>query len=135
MGSYAEQIGPDRIKAKGTHMKRFFDHLLVVVFFSGLQVLFLLSPVLVRAGGAIPTPTPVLDCGGANQAWASQGIPCRCINGQVVCDQPSGGHKSSHGTTSGNIKAMIAGTLVEGLLNSLTTAEGQSQGYRIQKRS
>lgn len=85
-------------------VKRFLEHLLIFCL--------VLSPLPVLAG-------PALDCEGSAKAYALQGIPCTCVNGQIVCDQPSGGHKSKHGSTSGNVKAMFAGALFEGLLTSM----------------
>ena len=97
-------------------MKHFFDHPLILFFCAGLQVFFLLLPLPGWAGSAI---TPALDCEGSAKAYALQGIPCTCVNGQIVCDKPSGGHKSNHGITSGDVNAMIVGTLFEGLLTSM----------------
>ena len=91
-------------------MKHFLNRLLII--FS------LLFPLPVWAGQSI---TPMLDCEGSNKAYAAQGIPCRCINGEIVCDKPSGGNKAKHGMTSGDVNAMIVGTLFEGLLTSLFT--------------
>lgn len=79
---------------------------------------------------------PALDCAGSNAAWASQGIPCRCVNGKVVCDQPSGGH--NHGVTSGDVKAMVVGTIFESLLTSLftdDTATSQKEAQAAQQKA
>ncbi len=88
----------------------------IISFF--LMLCFLLSSFPVWAGQTI---TPTLDCEGSNAAYAAQGIPCRCVNGQIVCDQPSGGLTSKHGNAAGNVKAMFVGALFEGLLTSLFT--------------
>ena len=85
-------------------MKHFFAHFLVLCC--------VLLPLPALAG-------PALDCEGSAKAYALQGIPCTCVNGQIVCDKPSGGHKSKHGSTSGDVNAMIVGTLFEGLLTSM----------------
>jgi hypothetical protein len=85
-------------------MKQFFSHLPILCF--------LLLPLPALAG-------PALDCEGSAKAYALQGIPCTCVNGQIVCDKPAGGHKAKHGATSGNVNAMIVGTLFEGLLTSM----------------
>lgn len=87
-------------------MKQFFGHLLMLYF--------LLLPLPALAG-------PALDCEGSAKAYALQGIPCTCVNGQIVCDKPSGGHKSKHGITSGDINAMVVGTIFQGLLTSMFT--------------
>ena len=60
-----------------------------------------------------------IDCEGANKAYASQGIPCYCKNGQIFCNQPSGTHKSKNGISSADINAMIVGNLFESLLTSV----------------
>jgi hypothetical protein len=60
-----------------------------------------------------------IDCEGANKAYASQGIPCYCKDGQIFCNQPSGTHKSKNGISSADINAMIAGNLFESLLTSV----------------
>ncbi len=94
---------------------------------------FMLEPFPVWAG---QTFTPSLDCAGSNAAWESQGIPCRCVNGQVVCDQPSGGH--NHGVTSGDVKAMVVGTIFESLLTSLftdDTATSQKEAQAAQQKA
>ncbi|MGV1098319.1 hypothetical protein ACUUL3_02785 [Thiovibrio sp. JS02] len=86
-------------------MKRFFEHLLIFCF--------VLLPLPALAG-------PALDCEGSAKAYALQGIPCNCVNGQIVCDEPSGGHKTKkHGVTSGDINAMVVGTIFQGLLTSM----------------
>ncbi len=85
---------------------------------SFLMLCFLLSSLPVWAGQTI---NPTLDCEGSNAAYAAQGIPCRCVNGQIVCDQPSGGGAVTHGNAAGNVKAMFVGALFEGLLTSLFT--------------
>lgn len=85
-------------------MKHFLNHLLILCF--------LLSPLPALAG-------PALDCEGSAKAYALQGIPCTCVNGQIVCDKPAGGHKSKHGITSGDINAMVVGTIFQGLLTSM----------------
>ncbi len=96
-------------------MKHFFNRLLII--------LSLLFPLPVWAGQSI---NPALDCEGSAKAYALQGIPCTCVNGQIVCDKPSGGHKSNHGITSGDVNAMIVGTLFEGLLTSMFASPTQS---------
>ena len=86
-------------------MKQLFSHLLILCT--------LLTPLPVWAG-------PALDCEGSAKAYALQGIPCTCVNGQIVCDKPSGGHKAKkHGITSGDINAMVVGTIFQGLLTSM----------------
>lgn len=92
-------------------MKRITGYLLVVCT--------VLAPLPAWAG-------PALDCEGSAKAYALQGIPCTCVNGQIVCDQPSGKHKSKHGSTSGNVKAMFVGALFEGMLTSLFATETQN---------
>lgn len=94
------------------HVKHFFEQLLIFCL--------VLSPLPVLAG-------PALDCEGSAKAYALQGIPCTCVNGQIVCDKPSGGHKSKHGSTSGSVKAMFVGALFEGLLTSLFATETTNQ--------
>ncbi|MHB8223863.1 MAG: hypothetical protein ACYDHV_13605 [Desulfurivibrionaceae bacterium] len=94
-------------------MKRFFDHPLIIFFLGGLQVFSLLLPLPALAG-------PALDCEGSAKAYALQGIPCTCVNGQIVCDKPAGGHKAKkHGITSGDVNAMVVGTIFQGLLTSM----------------
>ncbi|MFA6464682.1 MAG: hypothetical protein WCT30_02935, partial [Desulfurivibrionaceae bacterium] len=84
-----------------------------------LTVCALLSPLPAWSG-------PALDCEGSAKAYALQGIPCTCVNGQIVCNQSSVGHKSKHGSTSGNVKAMFVGALFEGMLTSLFETDTQS---------
>jgi len=43
-----------------------------------------------------------LDCKGSEEAYRLQGIPCRCVNGQIVCDQSSSGNPSKKGLSSEN---------------------------------
>lgn len=43
-----------------------------------------------------------LDCKGSEEAYRLQGIPCRCVNGQIVCDQSSSGSPSKKGLSSEN---------------------------------
>lgn len=57
-------------------------------------VLALFSPPQAVAG-------PALDCEGSAKAYALQGIPCYCRNGQIVCDQPSGKSGSSKNSSNG----------------------------------
>lgn len=86
-------------------MKHFFAHTLVLCL--------VLSPLPAWAG-------PALDCEGSAKAYALQGIPCTCVNGQIVCDKPAGGHKAKkHGITSGDINSMVVGTIFQGLLTSM----------------
>jgi hypothetical protein len=86
-------------------VKHFFEHLLIFCC--------VLLPLPALAG-------PALDCEGSAKAYALQGIPCTCVNGQIVCDKPSGGHKAKkHGITSGDINAMVVGTIFQGLLTSM----------------
>ena len=85
-----------------------------------LIVCTLLAPLPAWAG-------PALDCEGSAKAYALQGIPCTCVNGQIVCNQSSGGHKSKDGSTSGSVKAMFVGALFEGLLTSLFATETTNQ--------
>ena len=62
----------------------------------------------------IPYPIRAeVDCVGTNQAYAAQGIACRCVNGKVKCDSPSSN------TGSGSVKTAIVGSVVESLVNSL----------------
>ncbi len=92
-------------------MKQFFTQVLVLCC--------VLSPLPVLAG-------PALDCEASAQAYALQGIPCTCVNGQIVCDKPAGGHQAKkHGITSGDINAMVVGTLFEGLLTSMFASPTQ----------
>jgi len=86
-------------------MKQFFAHFLVLCC--------VLPPLPVLAGAA-------LDCEGSANAYALQGIPCTCVNGQIVCDKPSGEYKSKkHGITSGDINVMVVGNIFQGLLTSM----------------
>ncbi len=51
-------------------------------FFAGMIVFFLALSGLSAAG-------PAIDCEGSAKAYRLQGIPCNCINGQIVCSTPS----------------------------------------------
>ena len=62
---------------------------------------------------------PSLDCKGSAAAYRLQGIPCYCVDGEIVCDQPSG--KNKHVAGSKDMNAMIMGTLFEALFTSLFT--------------
>lgn len=68
------------------------------IFFIGLLVFSLVLPQWAMAG-------PALDCKGSEEAYRLQGIPCRCINGQIVCDQPSS--KSSSHSVNNAIKLQL----------------------------
>jgi len=52
-----------------------------------------------------------------------QGIPCDCINGEIVCDQPSGKKKKGAGASSNDINTMIMSTLVEALFTAAFTTD------------
>lgn len=106
-------------------MKRFFAQLLIFCL--------VLSPLPVLAG-------PALDCEGSAKAYALQGIPCTCVNGQIVCDKPAGGHKArKHGVTSGDINAMVVGTIFQGLLTSMfappTTSNNAQEALAAQQKA
>ena len=105
-------------------MKQLFSYLLIFCL--------VLSPLPVLAG-------PALDCEGSAKAYALQGIPCTCVNGQIVCDKPSAGHKSKHGSTSGNVKAMFVGALFEGLLTSMfaspTPPDNEQEALAAQQKA
>ncbi|MBT1075624.1 hypothetical protein [Geobacter grbiciae] len=40
-----------------------------------------------------------VDCNASARAYKDQGIPCDCVDGQIVCNQPSGG--GSYGSSTG----------------------------------
>ncbi len=95
-------------------MKKYSSLLLVVFFLSWLQMFSL--PLIMPAWAG-----PELDCEGSAAAYRLQGIPCYCVNGEIVCDQPSGKKKAKHGVGSNDMNAMIMGTLFEALFTSLFT--------------
>ncbi|MDD2539892.1 MAG: hypothetical protein PHH28_02465 [Desulfuromonadaceae bacterium] len=71
-----------------------------------LLAISMFSPLLAVAGVA-------LDCEGSAQAYRLQGIPCDCVNGQIVCDQSSGksskksANKSSSSSANNAIKLQV----------------------------
>lgn len=89
-------------------MKKHFSHCFIV--------LFLLLPVMPAWAG------PELDCEGTAEAYRLQGIPCDCINGEIVCDQPSGKKKGA-GVSSNDLNTMIMSTLVEALFTAAFTTD------------
>lgn len=80
--------------------------LILPISFIGLLVFSLFLPQWAMAG-------PGLDCKGSEEAYRLQGIPCRCINGKIVCDQPSG--KS----TSHSVNNAVKLQLFQGLLDAV----------------
>ena len=60
-----------------------------------LPVFFLILPHRATAGVE-------LDCEGSAKAYRLQGIPCDCINGQIVCNQSSAGGSSKTGLSAEN---------------------------------
>lgn len=97
----------------GRRMK-FFPPLLVWCIPIGMLLFLVLFPPPVLAG-------PALDCEGSAKAYALQGIPCYCRNGQIVCDQPSGKGKSKKGHGTMGVNAMLAHTLLDALFTSMLT--------------
>lgn len=91
-----------------------YSTLIMVFLLSWMQMLSLLPVGPAWAG-------PELDCEGSAAAYRLQGIPCYCVNGEIVCDQPSGKNKAKHGAGSNDMNAMIMGTLFEALFTSLFT--------------
>lgn len=45
---------------------------------------------------------PALDCKGSEEAYRLQGIPCYCVDGQIVCNQSSSKSSSKGGLSSKN---------------------------------
>lgn len=50
-------------------------------FLVGLMLFSLVVPQWAAAG-------PAIDCEGSAKAYSLQGIPCKCVNGQIVCSTP-----------------------------------------------
>lgn len=85
------------------------------IFLLGLfQAVSILSPMLAVAG-------PALDCDGSAQAYKLQGIPCDCVNGQIVCDQSSGksSNKSSNKSSSSSINSTIKLQIFQSVLDAV----------------
>jgi len=85
------------------------------IYLLGLSLaVSMLSPLLAVAGVA-------LDCEGSAQAYRLQGIPCDCVNGQIVCDQSSGksskksANKSSSRSANNTIKLQVFQSVLDAL--------------------
>jgi hypothetical protein len=79
-----------------------------------LLAISMLSPMLAVAGVA-------LDCDGSAQAYKLQGIPCDCVNGQIVCDQSSGKSlmKSSNKSSSSSVNKTIKLQVFQSVLDAV----------------
>lgn len=100
---------------------RMHQHVLPI-FFIGLLVFSLFLPQWAMAG-------PALDCKGSEEAYRLQGIPCRCINGKIVCDQPSG--KSSSHSVNNAIKLQ----LFQGLLDAVMQGPENNATFQQQQEA
>jgi hypothetical protein len=100
-------------------VSRFLLKCLVAVY-SVLVVQILTMPQAALAGVAV-------DCKGSADAYRLQGIPCDCINGQIVC---SGSTKKGGGkglSSSAQLKGMVFGAVFESLLTSIFTTPQASE--------
>ena len=91
------------------------------------RILSAAAAVLVALTGATAafSFSPQIDCEASNKAYAQQGIPCSCQNGQIICAQAPGKVPPISGAVSA--KAMVAGALFESLLTSLFADDSASQ--------
>lgn len=90
------------------------------IFFIALLVFYLVLPRCAVAGVAF-------DCEGSEAAYRLQGIPCKCINGKIVCDQPSG--KSSSHSVNNAIKLQ----LFQGLLDAVMQGPENNATFQQQE--
>ena len=110
----------------GKQMPKCVSPFLMVFFLSWMPMLSLLPVGQAWAG-------PQLDCEGSAAAYRLQGIPCRCENGRIVCNQPSGRPKGKHGFRSNDMNAMMTGVLFEALFTSLFTSSTDSNNAAQQE--
>jgi hypothetical protein len=102
-------------------MKKYFKDLYIISFFvCCLQICYLLLPSLTRAQFK-----PSMDCEGTIRAGEISGYykrgQCRCVRGQVVCEQPSGKKKSSSRMSSNDINNMVVGMMFQSMLTAMFT--------------
>lgn len=79
---------------------------------------------------ALPRPTVAgvaVDCKGSAAAYKLQGIPCDCINGQIVCSGPAPKGKGKGLSGSAQLKGMVFGAVFESVLTSLFTTPQASE--------
>ncbi|MBL0224476.1 MAG: hypothetical protein IPQ16_02495 [Geobacteraceae bacterium] len=70
-----------------------------------------------------------VDCKGSEAAYRAQGIPCTCVNGQIVCTGTAkpkvGGSKGL--SSAAQMKGMVFGAVFESVLTSLFATPQDSQ--------
>jgi hypothetical protein len=81
----------------------------------GLILFSLVVPQWAAAG-------PAIDCEGSAKAYSLQGIPCKCVNGQIVCSTPpkkSSGGSSKKGLSFKNqMKLQTMESVTDGVANA-----------------
>jgi len=104
------------------------------IFIIDLLVFSIILPYQAMAG-------PALDCAGSAEAYRLQGIPCDCINGQIVCNQSTSGRSSKSGLSSENqmklevmdsVTDAVAGAFIK-WINGPTPAERAKSALRQQQ--
>jgi len=92
------------------------------IIVSGLLLALMADPISTRAGGIPAVSGPSMDCKGSVQALAMQGYNCNCNGGQLNC---GGSAVKSRSTSAVNVKSMVVGGIIEGMLSSMLATPGQ----------
>lgn len=77
-----------------------------------LLLVIVATPQFAMAGVAV-------DCKGSAAAYRLQGIPCDCVNGQIVCSGSTTKGVSKGLSSSGQMKVMVFGAIFESMLTSM----------------
>jgi hypothetical protein len=113
-------------------------YIIKIFFYTILLIGITTNRAYILAQSVPEASQPALDCKGSAAAYRAQGIPCDCVDGQIVCNQPSSaGSLHEHHDFNQDIKMQVVGTIFESLLTSLFSdnTANQKQALAAQQKA